>query len=465
MTDQIEPKLQRGLKKRQMNMIAVGGVIGAGLFVGSGSAIAQAGPAAIVAYAAVGVLVVMVMRMLAELAVASPETGSFATYARREIAPFAGFATGWCYAYLWAVIIGFEAVAGAGIFARMFPAIPAWSAALVFMLVLTGSNLLSVRSFGELEFWFSAIKVFVIIAFLLLGLTAIAGLVPGLPAPGMTNLTGRGGFAPNGWLQVCLAGLVVVFSYFGTEVVTIAAGEAENPKEAVRAALKSVVVRIFIFYVGSIAVVVTLLPSTTADVTKSPFAATLEHLGIPSAAMIMDIVVITAVLSCLNSGLYTCSRILFSLAQQGEAPRALTKTSAKGVPYVAVIVASLGGFLTVGANYFLPTETLFTFLLESTGAMALVIYLVIAVAQLRHRYRVSRSNTPLEVKMWGHPYLTWVVIVVLLFVGVGLAMNEPTQRSFGLTAIVTAVAVISGIAHQLLRHSSKMSKNDGKQIR
>ena len=448
-------QLQPGLKKRQMNMIAVGGVIGAGLFVGSGSAIAQAGPAAIVAYAVVGLLVVLLMRMLAELAVHSPETGSFAAYARRELGTWAGLTTGWCYAYLWAVVVGFEAVAGAGIFSRLVPSVPAWAAALVFMVILTASNLVSVRSFGELEFWFAAIKVFVIVAFLLLGLAAIIGIFPGVDAPGLSNLNGNGGFAPNGWMQVILAGLVVVFSYFGTEVVTVAAGEAENPREAVRHALRTVVVRILLFYIGSIAIIVTLLPSTSADVTKSPFVATLSHLGIPAAATIMDLVVITAVLSCLNSGIYTCSRILFSMAQRGEAPAALKKTNTRGVPVAAVLLASLGGFVTVAANYFLPTEALFTFLLESTGAMALVIYLIIAVTQLRGRRRAEAAGEELPVRMWGYPYITWAVIVALAAVAIGLAFNEPTQRSFFLTVTVTAIAIIAGLIYQ------RRAKNSG----
>lgn len=443
-----QSQLRQALKKRQMNMIAVGGVIGAGLFVGSGSAIAQAGPAAVVVYAAVGLLVVLVMRMLAELAVRSPDTGSFASYARRELGPWAGLATGWCYAYMWAVIVGFEAVAGAGIFSRLVPAVPSWAAALLFMTVLTATNLVSVRSFGEFEFWFAAIKVFVIVAFLVLGVAAILDIVPGVESPGMTNLTGNGGFAPNGWIPVVLAGLVVVFSYFGTEVVTIAAGEAENPRAAVRQALRTVVVRILLFYVGSIAIIVTLLPSTSKDVTESPFVATLNHLGIPAAGTIMDLVVITAVLSCLNSGIYTCSRIMFSMAQRGEAPAVLSTVNRRGVPVAAVLLAAAGGFLTVAANYFLPTETLFTFLLESTGAMALMVYVIIAFTQLRGRRRADAAGEELPVRMWGFPYLTWIVIVVLGVVGIGLAFNEPTRRSFFLTVAVTAIAVVAGLAYQ-----------------
>jgi GABA permease len=456
------PELRGQLSKRQMNMIAVGGVIGAGLFVGSGSAIAQAGPAAVVAYAAVGVLVVLVMRMLAELAVASPDTGSFSTYARRNLGAWAGMATGWCYAYLWAVVVGFEAAAGAGILNRLVPDVPAWAAALVFMLVLTGANLIAVRIFGELEFWFAAIKVFAIIGFLLLGVVAIAGLLPGTPAPGTSNLLGDGGFAPHGWLAVGLASLGVVFSYFGTEVVTIAAGEAQNPRDAVRTALRSVVVRILVFYVGAVAVIVTLLPSGASDVTRSPFAAVLDRLGIPAAALLMDIVVLTAVLSCLNSGIYTCSRMLFSLGRAGEGPGALGYVDRRGVPLVAVLVASAGGFLTVLANYFLPTEVIFTFLLESTGAMALVIYLAIAVSQLRGRRRADRARTHLPVRMWGFPHLTHAVIAVLVAVAVALAINPGTQRSFWLTVVVTVVTVVAGLCFQWRRGTSP-AVHDGAQ--
>lgn len=436
--------LRHDLSKRQMSMIALGGVIGAGLFVGSGSAIGQAGPASVIAYAAVGLLVVLVMRMLAELAVAKPESGSFASYARREIGPWAGLAVGWCYAYLWIIVVGFEAVAGAGILNRMVPGIPAWLAALAFMLLLTAANLTTVKAFGEIEFWFAVIKVAVIIAFLCLGIVALLGLMPGVASPGFENVSGAGGFAPNGWGQVALASLVVLFSYFGTETVSIAAGEAREPAKAVRAALRTVVFRILIFYIGSIAVIVLLLPTTSTSVTQTPFAATLDHLGIPSAATVMDVVVITAVLSCLNSGMYAGSRMLFSLARAGEAPAVLGRVNRFGVPRNAVIVASLGGFVMVVFNYFLPTATLFNFLLESTGAMALVIYLAIAVSHLLGRTRADRAGVELPLRMWLFPWATFVVIAVLAAVGVALLFYGPTQRSFLLSGSVALLAVAAG---------------------
>ncbi|NIY69281.1 amino acid permease [Streptomyces malaysiensis] len=437
------------LGRRQLSMIAVGGTIGAGLFVGSGSAIHSAGPGVILAYVAVGALVVLIMRMLAELAVNSPDTGSFASYATRELGAWAGLAVGWVYAYTWAIVVGFEATAGAAMIHRLVPGVPAWVAALVFMVVLTFTNLISVRTFGELEFWFASVKVVIIVGFLVLGAAAIIGLVPGVDRPGLSNLTGHGGFLPNGFTEVLLAILVVVFSFFGTEVVTIAAGEAKNPREAVRAAMRSVVLRILVFYIGSIAVIVTLLPTNSSDVTTSPFVAVMEHIGLPLAPQIMDFVVITAVLSCLNSGIYTSSRMLFSLASRGEAPAVLARTNDRGVPVLAVLAASVGGFLTVIANYFLPSATVFTFLLDSTGAVAIIIYICIGVTQLRGRARLRQEgNEDLPVRMWGHPYLSALVVVALAVIMIALVVSESSRHSTLMSLIVTAVACAAGLIHQ-----------------
>ncbi|WP_171064246.1 amino acid permease [Actinomadura soli] len=441
--------LRARLGQRHMSMIAIGGVIGAGLFVGSGSAIHSAGPGVILAYIAVGGLVILMMRMLAELAVASPETGSFASYATREIGPWAGLAVGWIYAYMWCVTVGFEATAAAAIAHRTVPGVPPWLAALTFMIVLTALNLITVRAFGEVEFWFASIKVFTIVAFLALGAVALLGWFPGRPAPGLTNLLHNGGFLPHGFTAVLLAVLAIVFSFFGTEVVTVAAGEARNPRAAVRSAMRSVVARILIFYIGSVTVIVMLLPTSSSDVTESPFVAVLDHLGIPLAAQVMDVVVLTAVLSCLNSGIYACSRMLYSLAGRGEAPRIAMRTDRRGVPVLAVLLASLGGFVTVIANYFLPTATVFTFLLESTGALALVVYIGIAVTQYRGRTRLrrERAEQALQVRMWGFPYLTWVVLSLLGTILVALVLIPDSRRSTSLSLAVTAIAATGGLLH------------------
>ncbi|MEU6083631.1 amino acid permease [Streptomyces sp. NPDC047108] len=444
--------LRPALGNRQMSMIAIGGVIGAGLFVGSGSAIQQAGPAVLVAYAAIGALVVLVMRMLAEMAVAQPETGSFSSYAGRELGPWAGLTVGWLYAYQWCITVGFEAVAGAAITHHLLPAIPTWIAALVLMIALISVNFARVESFGTFEFWFAMIKVAAIVAFLLIGLAAVLGTVPGATAPGSSNLTGEGGVAPNGWLPVLQASLVVFFSFFGTEVVTVAAGEAKDPAHAVRRGVNSVVWRILLFYIGSIALVVTLLPWNATAVTQSPYSAVLDHLGVPNAATIMDFIVLTAVLSCLNSGIYSSSRMLHSLARRGEAPKLLARTNRSGVPTAAVVAASSVGLLTVVANYFLPTTAVYEFLLDSSGAIAVVVYLCIVVTHLRGRARLDRGGFENRtVRMWAYPYLDVAVLVVLLAVIGGMAAGSDSRRSLVLTLLVTAVAVVAGVLRQRSR--------------
>lgn len=441
--------LTRALGNRQMTMIALGGVIGAGLFVGSGKAIGTAGPGVLVAYVAVGAIVVLVMRMLAEMAVAKPETGSFSSYASRELGAWAGLAVGWLYAYQWCVVVGFEAVVGAAITHKLVPAVPAWLAALVFMTVLIGINLAHVRSFGEFEFWFALIKVSAIVGFIVLGVIAVLGLLPGFDSPGTTNLTDRGGIFPNGFNAVLIASLAVFFSFFGTEVVTVAAGEAADPVNAVRRAMRSVVWRILVFYIGSVSVVVLLLPWDDTEVAQSPYAAVLASLGVPHGALIMDVIVLTAVLSCLNSGIYASSRMIYALAQRGEAPAVLSRTNRRGVPAAAVLTASSVGLLTVVANYFLPTTTIFDFLLDSSGAVALLVYIFIAVTQLRGRARLQREDPEsLTVKMWGYPVLTIVVLAALLSVLVGMVLNESSRLSLLLTLLAGAVAVTAGLVTQ-----------------
>ncbi|WP_206603719.1 amino acid permease [Streptomyces sp. CB03238] len=444
--------LRGALRTRQMVMIAIGGVIGAGLFVGSGKAISQAGPAVLVAYAAVGTLVVLVMRMLGEMSVAQPETGSFSSYAGRELGPWAGLAVGWLYAYHWCVVIGFEAVA-AGVIARQFlPGLPPWLAALIVMASLMAVNFCRVESYGSFEFWFAMIKVAAITVFLLIGLAAILGALPGHSAPGLANLTGQGGFAPNGWLPVLQASLIVFFSYFGTEAITIAAGEATQPAEAVRAGIRSVIWRILLFYIGAITVVVTLMPWNTTAVTESPFTAVLDHLGVPGASSIMNAVLLTAILSCLNSGLYSSSRMFYSLAHRGEAPRLLCRTAPNGAPVPAIVLASAVGLITVVANYFLPTGVIFDFLLSSSGSIAVIIYLAITVTHLRARARMQRECPDrLTVRMWWYPYLDLVVLAALLTIIGAMALNTATSRSLILTLFVTAIAVLCGVVHTARR--------------
>src|SRR6201992_2209426 len=306
------PQLSQGLSQRHLTMIAIGGVIGAGFFVGSGVVIRTAGPAAFLTYVLCGVLIILVMRMLGEMATANPSTGSFADYARDALGGWAGFSVGWLYWYYWVIVVGFEAVAGAKVF-NYWVKSPLWLVALILMLTMTATNLFSVSSFGEFEFWFAGIKVATIVVFLVVGAAYVAGLLPARHG-GFANLTAHGGFFPKGVGAVFAAIVVVIFSMVGAEIVTIAAAESRDPELAVARATRSVVARIAIFFVGSVFLLVVILPWNSVELGASPYVAAFKQMGLTGADQVMNAVVLTAVLSCLNSGLYTASRMLFVLA-------------------------------------------------------------------------------------------------------------------------------------------------------
>ncbi|MFE2458171.1 amino acid permease [Streptomyces sp. NPDC059402] len=438
--------LQAGLKNRHLTMIAIGGVIGAGLFVGSSSGIATAGPGILLSYALVGTLVVLVMRMLGEMSAANPTSGSFSAHADRALGPWAGFSIGWLYWFFWVVVLAVEATAGAKILEGWIPAVPQWGWALIVMVVLTATNLASVGSYGEFEFWFAGIKVVAIAAFIVVGGLAVFGLLPGVDSDraGLGNLTEHGGFLPNGPGAVLTGVLLVVFSFMGSEIPTLAAGESEDPQRAVTKATNSIIWRIAVFYLGSIFVVVTLLPwDAQSIVDEGSYVAALDSLGIPNAGEIMNFIVLTSVLSCLNSGLYTASRMAFSLGERGDAPKAFARTTRRGVPQTAILSSVVFGFVAVFFNYKFP-DTVFLFLLNSSGAVALLVWLVICFSQLRLR-RIIQAETPekLVVRMWLYPYLTWAAVAVIVFVlGYMLTDTEHDGRSTVLLTLLVAAVVL-----------------------
>ncbi|KNB49604.1 amino acid transporter [Streptomyces caatingaensis] len=438
--------LKAGLKNRHLSMIAIGGVIGAGLFVGSGSGIAAAGPGILVSYALVGALVVLVMRMLGEMAAANPTSGSFSAYADRGLGRWAGFTIGWLYWFFWVVVLAVEATAGAGILNGWVPAVPKWAWALLVMVVLTATNLASVSSYGEFEFWFAGIKVVAIGAFVVLGGLAVFGVLPGSDneGAGLAHLTDHGGFLPNGAGAILTGVLMVVFSFMGSEIVTLAAGESENPQRAVRQATNSVIWRIAVFYLGSIFVVVTLLPWDSKSIVKDgSYVAALNSIGIPHAGQVMNVIVLTAVLSCLNSGLYTASRMAFSLGQRGDAPASFARVNKRGVPQAAILGSVVFGFLSVFFNYVWP-DTVFKFLLNSSGAVALFVWLVICFTQLRMRgITLREAPEKLVVRMWLFPYLTWATIGMILFVLGYMVYDGGDNREQVLLSVLVAVFVLA----------------------
>jgi GABA permease len=455
--------LRAGLKNRHLSMIAIGGVIGAGLFVGSASGIAAAGPGILLSYALVGTLVVFVMRMLGEMAAANPTSGSFSAYADRALGRWAGFSIGWLYWFFWVVVLAVEATAGAVILEGWVPAVPQWAWALIVMSVLTVANLASVGSFGEFEFWFAGIKVVAIGGFIIIGGLAIFGVLPGSDhaATGFGNLTEHGGFLPEGPGAILTGILLVVFSFMGSEIVTLAAGEAPDAQRAVAKATRSVIWRVGVFYVGSILVVVSLLPWNDPSIAKhGSYVAALDSIGIPHAGEIMNFIVLTAVLSCLNSGLYTASRMAFSLGQRGDAPRSFVRTNSRGVPQPAILASVAFGFLAVGFNYLWP-DTVFQFLLNSSGAVALFVWLVISFSQLRMRGIILRENPEkLVVRMWLFPYLTWATIAMISFVLVYMLTDDSKGggRSQVLLSVLVAALVI---AVSLVRERIRRKDTEG----
>ncbi|UXL38404.1 MULTISPECIES: GABA permease [Pseudomonas] len=448
--------LEQGLKPRHVTMLSIAGVIGAGLFVGSGHAIAQAGPAVLLAYAAAGTLVVLVMRMLAEMAVASPDTGSFSTYADRAIGHWAGFTIGWLYWWFWVLVIPLEAVAAGTILHAWFPGTAIWVFTLVITLLLTATNLFSVKNYGEFEFWFALVKVLAIIGFIILGLLAIFGFLPTSQVSGVAHLSDTIGFMPNGMGAVLAAMLTTMFSFMGTEIVTIAAAESKDPSKQITKATNSVIWRIGLFYLVSIFIVVALVPWNDPALAQfGSYQTVLDRMGIPNAKLIVDIVVLIAVTSCLNSALYTSSRMLYSLSKRGDAPAAAKRTNASGTPYWAVMMSTGAAFVAVFANYVAPAAV-FEFLLASSGAIALLVYLVIAVSQLRMRQKRMALGENISFKMWLFPGLTWAVIVFIVAILTIMLFQEAHRVEIMATGLLSILVVAAGLLVARRRRIEKL---------
>lgn len=437
--------LRHALSTAQLGMIAIGGVVGAGLFVSTGSTIAAAGPAVLLTYLVVGAIVVCMMRILAELAVASPETGSFASYATRALGTWAGVTVSYVFAYKWMILLGFEATAAATIVRNWLPGVPAWTTAFVFLVVVLAVNLASVSFFGALEFWSALVKVVAVVAFIVLGLVAVAGLWPGVASPGLDNVTGQN-FLPHGWGPVWQASTAVFLSYLGIEMVTIAAGEAREPRAAVNRAMRSVITRILVFFVGSVAVIVLLLPSGDKGVATAPFASVLASLGIPHAGVIVNVIILTALVSMCNSGIYSASRTMYAAAERGQLPKAMGRLNHRQVPLTAILMTFVGGLLMASLNYVLATDVVFKTLLASISTLGVVVYLFICATQVRTRARMRAAEVAaLPVRMWGFPWLPVLVAAFILTIPINLALDASIRTSLLLSGAVTALALLSGV--------------------
>ncbi len=434
-------QLGTGLKVRHLTMMGLGSAIGAGLFLATGIGIRTAGPAILVSYVLAGVLVASVMRMLAEMAAALPSSGSFSTYAEEGIGRWAGFTLGWVYWFTLIMVLGVELTGASALIHGWAPGVPQWVVALALIGFFAVVNLVGVRSFGEFEFWFAALKVAAIVIFLVVGLLLVFGLLPGTTPVGFTNLLGSGGFAPNGLGQVATGLLVVVFAFGGIEIVTIAAAESDDPQRSIAAAARSVVWRILLFYVGSVAIMVFVLPWNSPALLAGPFVAVLELADVPGLALMMEVVVVVALMSAFNANVYGTSRMAFSLAQRGDGPRGLLRVSRHDVPVAAVLVSVVFALISVLLNWLLP-EQLLGLLLNAVGSSLIVIWIVIAVSQLRLRPRLEAAGL-LTVRMWGYPYLSWLTLGLLVaLVGLMLTDDGARPQVFATAALVTVVVGI-----------------------
>src|ERR687886_681182 len=431
-----EGHLQPGLKRRHMTMIAIGGIIGAGLFVGTGPILNQAGPATILTYLLTGAILVLIMRMLGEMAVAQPSVGSFSDYSRMALGNWAGFSVGWLYWYFWAIVVGFEATVAAGILGEDIPGIPPWLISLILILLLTATNLYSVGSYGEFEVRFAGIKGAAII---------IVGVLPG-GGVGLSNLVAHGGFFPNGGLVMFSGVVTVIFAFVGAEIVTIAAAESNEPEQGVVRATNQVIVRVLLFYVGSVFFLAAVVPWNTKfssdAVLQSPFTIAFQKMGIPFAPTLMNFVVLTAVLSVLNSSLYTTSRMLFALTRHNDAPGFSTNPPRRGVPMWAILAGTSFAYISVVIYYFFPQQ-IFTWLINASGAIALFVYLLIAISELVMRRRLERDAPErLHLKMWLYPWLTYLSIAAMAAVLVAMAVI-PDQPPLLIASVISAAVILA----------------------
>ena len=431
------PELSRSLRPRHITMISIGGMIGAGLFVGSSASIAVTGPAIVISYIITGTLVLLVMRMLGEMAVTRPEVRSFSEFARVGLGNWAGFIAGWLYWYFWIIVVPVEAIAGATILHEWLP-LPPWLLGLVLMGIMTGVNLMSARSYGEFEFWFASIKVAAIVVFIALA----ASFALGLTHKGLTfyNLTAHGGFFARGWPAVLAGAVTVYFSLTGAEITTIAAAESEQPARAVAKMSTSVIVRILTFYVGSVFLILCVVPWVNVRPGQSPFTLALATMHFSWASDVMKAIILTAVLSCLNSAFYVCSRVLFVLAEHGDAPQWLVQTNARHVPTRSVWIASLAGVLGILAAI-TSSSTVFAFLVNASGALMVFIYMIIALAHYRlRREREARGAPAPAVTMWLFPWTSYVALGGMAAVLIAMLLT-PGELTTELRVSVLALAV------------------------
>lgn len=417
-----EKGLHKALSQRQIAMIGIGGAIGTGLFMGSGIAIGYAGPAVLISYAIAALIAVIMVFSLAEMAVAHPTAGSFGTYAEMYLNRWTGFVVRYTYWIIEVVAVGGEAIAVGVYMGFWFPGVPVWMWSMAFGIALVYVNCRSVTNFGSFEYWFALIKVVAILGFIVVGLAHLFGLGTGTAAVGMHNLTGLpGGFMPHGFGGVWMGVLMAIFSFYGVEIVAVTSGEAKDPSKAIPNALRSMVLRLTLFYILALGIMVAYLPWTEAGakvVQQSPFVKLFAHAGIAHAAGLMNFVVITAALSSMNTNIYLSSRTLFSLARGGYSPHWIGKLSANGTPLVATLISGAGILAAAAVSFFSPLAYNYLFGIALFGGI--FVWIVILVTHLRFRRAWRGRALPVRMPFFPVAQITGIALLAAILVTMGL---------------------------------------------
>lgn len=440
--------LKRGLSSRQVQMIALGGTIGVGLFMGASSTIKWSGPSAIFAYLVAGLFLYLVMRAMGELVYLYPTTGSFANYASDYLHPVAGYVTAWSNIFQW-IVVGMSEVIAVGQYMQYWwPDLPTWIPGVIVVVTLAAANLASVKAFGEFEFWFAMIKVVTIILMIIAGFGLIFfGLGNGGNAIGLGNLTEHGGFFPKGIVGFFFALSMVVGSYQGVELIGITAGETKDPQKNIKKAVNGVIWRILIFYIGAIFVIVTVYPWDQLGNVGSPFVATFAKVGITIAAGLINFVVITAAMSGCNSGIFSSSRMVYTLAQKGQMPRIFTKVMKTGVPFFAVLAISIGIFVGVILNIVLPlvidgSENIFVYVYSASILPGMVPWFMILFSHIQFRRNHSDEIKDHPFKMPFAPYSNYLTLGFFILVLIGMLFNLETRVSVIIGIVFLSVITI-----------------------
>lgn len=422
-------QLQRELNNRHIQLIAIGGAIGTGLFLGSGQTISLTGPSLLFTYMLIGIVLFAFMRALGELLLSNSKFNSFVDIANEYLGPFGGFVIGWTYWVCWIVSSMSDLTAMGQYFAYWYPQVPHWLTVLFIVLLLISFNLLGARLFGELEFWFSIIKVVTIITMVIVGLVLIfLSFKTEYGHASFGNLIHHGGMFPHGAAGFLMSFQIAVYSFIGIELIGVTAGETKNPEKTIPKAINNVPIRILLFYIGGLLVIMSVIPWFKVDPDSSPFVKLFTLIGVPFAAGIVNFVVLTAAASATNSGIYSNSRILFGLAKQGLGPKVLTKTNSNGVPYLSMLVSSITLLIAALLNFIFPDAIkLFIYVTTLSTVLFLVVWEMIIVSYIAYVKKNPEQHQSSAFKLWGGKIIAYIVLSFFIFIFILLFFSKDTR--------------------------------------